>query len=92
MFSTLSKTEMTNFVTFNLSSANAFNLIWSKILSSGNGLKTKFLDASKLKMIPDDKLYMTQIVESVSERLKKHNVGKGETASYQHFLLFSQCF
>ena len=27
-----------HFVTFNLSSANAFNLVWSKILSSGNGL------------------------------------------------------
>ena len=26
------------FVTFNLSSANAFNLVWSKILSCGNGL------------------------------------------------------
>ena len=36
MFSTLSKTEI--FVTFNLSSANAFNLDQSKILSSGNGL------------------------------------------------------
>ena len=38
MFSTLSKTEIIIFVTFNLSSANAFNLVWSKILSSGNGL------------------------------------------------------
>ena len=38
MFSTLSKTEIIIFVTFNLSSANAFNLVWSKILSCGNGL------------------------------------------------------
>ena len=35
MFSTLSKTEIIIFVTFNLSSANAFNLVWSKILSRG---------------------------------------------------------
>ena len=38
MFSTLSKTEIIIFVTFNLSSANAFNLVWSKIVSRGNGL------------------------------------------------------
>ena len=31
------------FVTFNLSSANAFNLVWSKILSHGNGLKLRIL-------------------------------------------------
>ena len=38
MFSSLSKTEITIFVTFHLWSANAFNLVWSKILSCGNGL------------------------------------------------------
>ena len=38
MFSTLSKREIIIFVTFNSSSANAFNLDQSKILSSGNGL------------------------------------------------------
>ena len=38
MFSTLSKTEIISFITFNLLSANAFNLDWSKILSCGNGL------------------------------------------------------
>ena len=38
-FSTLSKTEIIGFFfTFHLSSANAFNLVWSKILSCGNGL------------------------------------------------------
>ena len=31
-FSTLSKTYIIIFVTFNLSSANAFNLVWSKIV------------------------------------------------------------
>ena len=39
MFSTLSRTEIIIFVIFNLSSANAFNFVWSKILSCGNGLK-----------------------------------------------------
>ena len=38
MFSTVSKTEIIIFVSFNLLSANAFNLVWSKILC-GNGLK-----------------------------------------------------
>ena len=42
MFSTLSKTEIIIFVTFNLSSANAYNLVWSKILSCGNGLRNEF--------------------------------------------------
>ena len=38
MFSSLSKTEIIIFVTFNLLSGNVFNLVWSKILSCGNGL------------------------------------------------------
>ena len=38
LYSTLSKTEIIIFVTFNLSSANAFNLDQSKILSIGKGL------------------------------------------------------
>ena len=43
MFCSLSKTEIIISVTFNLSSANAFNLVWSKILSCGNVLKTTFI-------------------------------------------------
>ena len=39
MFSTLSKTEIIIFVTFKFSSANAFNFVLSKTLSSVNGLK-----------------------------------------------------
>ena len=38
MFSTLSKREIVILATFNLSSTNAFNLDWSKILSFGKGL------------------------------------------------------
>ena len=46
MFSPLSKTEITFFVTFNLSSANAFNLVWSNILLFGNGLKRFFVTSA----------------------------------------------
>ena len=47
MFTTLSKTEIAIFVTFNLSSANAFNLVWSKILSCWNGLSYIYLVVCK---------------------------------------------
>ena len=38
MFSSLSRTNFAIWITFNLSSANALNLDWSKILSFGTGL------------------------------------------------------
>ena len=41
-FSTLSKAEIIIFVTISLSSANAFNLVWSKILLCGNGLNNDY--------------------------------------------------
>ena len=49
MFSTLTKTEIIIFVIFNLSSANAFNLVWSNILSCGKGLMNlqKCIDSSQ---------------------------------------------
>ena len=53
MFSTLSKTEMTIFVTFNLSSANTFNLVSSEILSSGNGLSSLVKAGIIWLMTPD---------------------------------------
>ena len=43
MFSTLSATEIIIFVTFNLSSANAVNSVWPKILSCENGLKRVYI-------------------------------------------------
>ena len=39
MFSTLSKAEIIIFVLFNLSPANAFNLVWSKIFAVWEMLK-----------------------------------------------------
>ena len=59
-----------------MSSAICFNLDQSKILSSGNGLKVS----------ADDKLNVPTIVISAFDRIE--NVGRGENAGYQHFLLF----
>ena len=51
VFYTLSKTEIISFVTFNMSSANAFNLVWSKILSCGNGLIN--MSSASIHVFPD---------------------------------------
>ena len=69
MFSTLSKTEIIISVAFNLSSADAFNLVWSKILLCGNGLiytvskkllhtlpNDNSLDWTKFKAFADNRL------------------------------------
>ena len=50
----------------------------------------KIVDLSKLKAFADHKINMTQKVNLVS--LREENMGKGENAGNQHFLLFSQCF
>ena len=46
----LCQTEIIIFVTFYLSSANAFNLVWLKIVLCGNGLK----DIHVRNPLPDD--------------------------------------
>ena len=46
---------------------------------------------TKLKAIADNKLNIAKMTDSVFDR-KENNVGKGENAGYQHFLLFPQCF
>ena len=51
----------------------------------------KTLDWSKLKGLADDKLLAAQMVKSVFHRAENIE-GKGENASYQHFLLFPHCF
>ena len=48
------------------------------------------LDWSKLKAFADDKINVTKEFKFVVGR--EENVGNGENAGYQHFLLFSQCF
>ena len=51
----------------------------------------KILDWTKLKTFADDKLDIAKTMISVYDRVE-NIVGKGENASYQHFLLFPQCF
>ena len=47
MFSTLSRREIIILATFDLSSANALNLVSSKTLSFGKELKRKYLQMTK---------------------------------------------
>ena len=51
----------------------------------------KFFNLSKLKAFADNKINVTKKLKFVTERVE-NIVGKGETAGYQHFLLFPQCF
>ena len=97
MFCTLSKTEIIIFVIFNLSSAYAFSLVWSKILSFGNGL-TLFKMTNRwtcshwkhMYIYADHKLNVT--TNSFLFGFVENIVGKGENGCYQHFLVFLQCF
>ena len=50
----------------------------------------KILDWPKLKAFTDNKINITDLMISLPHRLE-NIVGKGENASYQHFLLFPQC-
>ena len=49
----------------------------------------KMLDSSKFKAFADDKINVGKKTETVYGKLE-NNVGKGENAGYQHFLLFPQ--
>ena len=51
----------------------------------------KILSLPKLKVFADNKLNVTQNVQVTFHRIE-NIVGKEENASYQHFLLFQQCF
>ena len=51
----------------------------------------KILDLSNLEAVADDKINVTQNLKFEFGRVE-NNVGKGENAGYQHFLLFPQCF
>ena len=53
--------------------------------------KDKFLAWSKLKAFADDKLNVVKMTISLFER-SENNVGEGENASYQHFLIVLQFF
>ena len=92
MFSILSRANFAIWIICNLSSANAFNLDWSKILSFGKGLNAfpnnTHLDWSKLEVFPDDKISVDEKLKFVLETVENNIMGKGEYAVYQDFLLF----
>ena len=52
----------------------------------------KILDMTKLKALADDKLKIAKLTISLSDRIEKNTMVKGENAVYQHFLLFPLCF
>ena len=54
--------------------------------------KEKISDLSKLKVLADEKINVTEKNEIWYGKGRKHCGGKGENAGYQHFLLFPQCF
>ena len=80
---------------FKLLSAICFNLDQSKILLSGNGLSyfTKGYNfrSVKIESICRRQIKCAENMVNDSESIENF-VGKGENASYQHFLLFSQGF
>ena len=64
----------------------------SRPLSSLNPFpKDKISDSSKLKEFADDNLKFYENGRHISKRVE-NNVGKGEIARYEQFLLFLQCF
>ena len=52
----------------------------------------KFLDSSKLREFADDNFKFDENGKTLSKRVEKNTVGKGEIARYEQFLLFPQCF
>ena len=53
--------------------------------------RTTILDQSKFKELADDIINVTEKLKFVVEMVE-NNLGKGENASFQHFLLFPKCF
>ena len=51
----------------------------------------RLLTLTQLKALADNKFTVAKIMILVFDRIE-NIVGKGENASYQHFLLFLQCF
>ena len=53
--------------------------------------KRQILDPSKLKEFSDDNSNFDEKDKKLSKRVE-NTVGKGETAHYEQFILFPQCF
>ena len=51
----------------------------------------KIVDWLKLKEFADDNIKVTEKLKFILGR-EENNVGKGENAGYEHFLLFPKCF
>ena len=85
-------------LSFFLFSSGQFQVFEAVVFSSfqvGNFFSlipnNKISDQSKLKVLAQDKINMTENLNYFFGRLE-NIVGKGENAGYQHFLLFPQCF
>ena len=77
VFSTVSRRKIITLPISDLSSANAFNMVTSKILAFGKGLT-----------LSQTSPFFTCLQYKSFENI----VGKGEIARNEQFLLFSQCF
>ena len=74
MFSTLSKTEIIIYVTFILSSANAFNLDKVKFLSPGNGLNGPKEDGRYLMTLWEKDKILEKSIFSFSNNERIHHL------------------
>ena len=95
MFSTISKTEIIIFVISNLSSANAFNLVRSKILSCGKGWSAMIFVYKSHDLCNMSSLTISQtslVFTCLQYKPFENTVEKGEIARNEQFLLFPKCF
>ena len=74
-----------------ISAFSPFQTMYSKICFTLKWLKYKILDMAKLKAFADDIEHITQVMIFIFDMVE-NIVGKGETAVYQHFFPFLQCF
>ena len=86
-----------HFVLVNLDLCNCHLILFIFTLQYGSEAfdnsfpNDKILDWSELKAFADDKINVTQKL-TFSLGWVENIVGKEESAGYQHFLLFPQCF
>ena len=78
---------------FTLSSAYAFNLDQSKILSFGKEFRANFQYYLRLVQIQSIALDEKNVTQELTFSLEREgNVGKGKNAGNHHFLFLGQCF
>ena len=61
------------------------------VVKSLPSIRRQILDSSKVKGLADDNFKFDENGRKFSKRVE-NNVGKGEIARYEQFLLFPQCF